>query len=491
MALLSILLATILCFGTAMSAILLTAASVQINSAYAQVVDLPPLLPPSNETSDEPATGNFTSPPPEEPPEPPAGNESSDQTRDIEPITIRSTNPCLEYEVESHIVNILCDADIYELFFGLRDNSITEQVGAGQILIKSNITVNEGATFSIHSDSGVNYVKIADNAGITVEGAIHIENIKITSWDPANNAVILQNSTGSVPRAYLFLRASEGSHIFNSELGYMGYNATGYRGIDLLAASHSFAIVNSSFHHMWYAFYSSGGYNITIDSSEYWDNHQYAVDPHTGTHNMTISNNTLHDNLNGLVCSLDCSNIIFEHNTIYNNSASGIFFSRNTHDSIARYNTIYNQTIGIGFSESPNNQVYGNNITSTGRGIFFSDPENPDDGRTTNNKVYNNTINNSAIGIAAFRTTENIASNNQFQNITMSHYRLNASSTLTIANQTFVNATIEAQAGENTANIVNSSLIQINGGDIYDASLQHTFLLSNETIAINSVPGRK
>ncbi|HEU4606068.1 MAG TPA: right-handed parallel beta-helix repeat-containing protein [Nitrososphaera sp.] len=385
------------------------------------------------------------------------------------------------------MVEILCDADIYELFSGLRHDSITQQLGSGQILINANITVNEDATFSINPDGGINYVKIAGNSGITVHGAIHIDAVKITSWDPANNAVVEQDATGSVPRGYLFLSGSQGSHIFNSELGYMGHNATGYRGVDLLAGSHDFTVANSSFHDMWYAFYSNGAYNVTIDSSEYRDNDLYAIDPHTGTHNVTISNNTLHGNPVGLVCSLDCYDIIFEGNTIYNNSGPGIFFSRNTHDSVARYNTIYDQPVGIAFSESRDNEAYGNSITSTGRGVFFTNPENRDDGNTTNNRVYNNTISNSAVGIAAFRTADNIATSNNFHNITMSHYRLNASSALTIDSQTFENATIEGQDGENVVNIANSGIIQVDG-DMYDASLQHTVMLSNQTITVSSTP---
>jgi parallel beta-helix repeat protein len=330
-------------------------------------------------------------------------------------------------------------------------------------------------------------MKIAGNNGITAYGSVHIDNMNITSWDPANNAVIEQDSKGSVPRAYLFLSGSSGSHIFNSELGYMGYNETGYRGIDLLTNSSDFHIENGTFHHMWYGFFSNGAFNITIASSVYRDNHKYAVDPHTGTHNMTLSNNMIHDNREGLICSLDCYNIIFEYNQIYNNSGTGIFFSRNTHDSVARYNTIYDQLIGIGFSESSDNEAYGNNITAVGRGIFFNEPENHDDGSTMNNRVYNNTISDSAVGIAAFRTTDNTAANNQFDNISMSHYRLNGSSTMTIANQTFDDTLIEGQSGENIVNIANSTDFEIDNQETYEAALLHTIILSNKTITVYSI----
>src|SRR4029078_6012664 len=136
-----------------------------------------------------------------------------------------------------------------------------------------------------------------------------------------------------------------------------------------------------------------------------------------------------------IVCSLDCRRITFENNTIYNNSGPGIFFSRNTQDSIARYNNIYNQSIGIGFSESPNNEVYNNNITLTGRGVFLGDPENMDDGITTNNRIYNNNISDTSVVIGSFRTMGNTLANNHFHNIAMANYRLNDSSSVAIENQ--------------------------------------------------------
>jgi parallel beta-helix repeat protein len=494
----AILLATTLCFGLA-STILLS------NYAFAQVIELPPFFPPeepapgNNGTNQVPeqTPGNSTSPPPAPPVEPPAeepaGNESS-----AEPIirpSVQSTNPCLEFDEGADDdgdeqplrVRIVCDADIYELFAGLRDDSITQQLGSGQIQINANITVEEGATFRIHPDGGINYVKIADDNGITVLGAIHIDGVKITSWDSAANEVIEQKDDGATKRAYLFLSGSDGSHIRDSELGYMGYNATGHRGLDLMSNSTNFYISNSTFHNMWYGFYSNGAQNVTIASSEYYDNHQYAVDPHTSTYNMTIANNTVYNNPVGLVCSLDCYGIVFEGNTMYNNTGAGIFFSRNTHDSIARNNSIYDQQIGIAFSESADNRVYNNKIWSVGRAIFLNNPEVRDDGTTMNNRIYNNTISDSAVGIASLRSTDNIATNNFFHNISTAHYRLDGGSTLTIDNQNLTGATIEGRAGANAVTFANVTSVMIDG-DSYDASLRHTMTLSNQTVMVSAAP---
>jgi poly(beta-D-mannuronate) C5 epimerase len=457
------------------------------------LADNPPESTPLVINGSAPSSGGNFSIPLEPQTEPQTGNNSSGQSRVMnpEPMSIHSTDPCIGYEEESHVVEINCNADIYQLFIGLRDDSITEQLGSGEILIKSNITVAKDATFDINSDKGINYVKIAAGNGIKVFGKINIDDTKITSWDPANGTVIDQNAAGDIPRAYLFLSGSQGGRIHNSELAYMGYNETGYRGIDLLANSSSLHIMNSTFDHLWYGFFSNGAYNITIASSVYRNNEEYAIDPHTGTHNMTITNNTIYNNPIGLVCSLDCYDIVYEHNQIYNNSGAGIFFSRNTHDSIARYNTIYKQPVGIALSESPDNEVYGNEISLVGRGIFLSDPTNLDDGSTTNNRIYNNTITKSAVGIAAFRTHQNVAFDNHFYNITVSQYRLNANSTLTITNQSFDNTMIVGQVGQNILTIANSSNIQINDASSIDTSVAKTIMLSNQTATLSNVALRE
>jgi mannuronan 5-epimerase len=85
---------------------------------------------------------------------------------------------------------------------------------------------------------------------------------------------------------------------------------------------------------------------------------------------MIIRNNTVHDNgSTGIICSLDCYNIIIEDNKVNNNTKWGIMFSRNMSDSIARNNIVSNELRGIIVSESHNNEVYNNTVSSSGSGI--------------------------------------------------------------------------------------------------------------------------
>ena len=101
-------------------------------------------------------------------------------------------------------------------------------------------------------------------------GRIEISGIIITSWDTEANSPVLQTIMGSIPRAFINLRGSEGGFVHASEIAYLGYQEFGRRGFDLLGdgPSHDLEIRGSEFHNMWFAFYSNGAYNIVVDGNE-------------------------------------------------------------------------------------------------------------------------------------------------------------------------------------------------------------------------------
>ena len=327
--------------------------------------------------------------------------------------------PCIDYDQSENTITINCDASFLDVVQNINDPDIIENLGNGEYLLKAGLQVDDDTTFSI-GPNDITWLKITDTNAITVYGKIQIDGVKITSWDTETNSPVPQTNTGSIPRAYINLRGSEGGFVHNSEIAYLGYQEFGRRGFDLLGdgPSHDLEIRGSEFHDMWFAFYSNGAYNIVVDGNEYHHNIKYALDPHTGTHDMSITNNWLHHNPIGAICSLDCSNILIEGNRAEHNTKAGIFFSRNMHDSIARNNYIYNTTTGIIVSESPNNEIYDNTIEGATRaGIRLSNPPNPDDGFTEGNHVYNNTISNSEDGIREIRSNGNILEDNRFFNI--------------------------------------------------------------------------
>jgi poly(beta-D-mannuronate) C5 epimerase len=367
---------------------------------------------------------------------------------------------CTQYDKTENTINVNCNSSFQDVVQAINNTEIVENLGNGEYLLNATLEVAEDITFEMNSsdaggDNNLRYLKIAGENGIIVYGKILIDGVKITSWNISSNNIITQDMNGNIRRGYIQFAASEGSQIINSEFGYLGDVEPGRRGFDLLGdgdgePSHDMVIRGSKFHHMWFAFYSNGAYNIVIDGNEYYNNIEYTVDPHSATHDLNITNNWIHHNRIGVICSLDCYNILIEGNLVEHNTDYGIFFSRNMSDSIARNNHVYNSSTGIMMSESPNNEIHNNTIEgATSQGIRLFNPILPDDGVTENNLVYNNTIISSQNGIVATRSHDNIVQNTTFSDIEGSEYRLSGDSSI-ILGQHFDNALISHDSSATT-----------------------------------------
>src|SRR5215210_2977188 len=398
-----------------------------------------------------------------------------------------ATTACVGYEAGVNTITITCNASFLDVIQAINDPAILEQEEGevGQYILKANLEVRDGVTFEMTS-SGVDnlrYLKIAGENGIIVYGKILINGVIITSWDVSDDDVVQQDMNGTIRRGYVQFAESEGSKIINSEFGYLGDIEPGRRGFDLFGGggpSHDMEIRGSKFHDMWFAFYSNGAYNITVDGNEYYNNIKYSLDPHTTTHDMNITNNWIHNNPIGAICSDRCWNILIEGNLVEDTTNAAIFFSRNMTDSIARNNHVINARTGVLLSESPNNQIYNNTVEgATSNGIRLLNPDIADDGSTEGNIVYNNAISDSRDGVSASRSQNNIVENTTFSDIEESEYHLAGNSGLIIRGQEFDDAVIsgegidvddEEEDGddgeeiENVAQIVGSGTIEVTEG---------------------------
>src|SRR5919199_2296857 len=410
---------------------------------------------------------------------------------------------CISLDSESKRIFITCDATFSDVKKEITDKAILKSEGgisgsgnSGNYILDATIIVNNSATTFSMSSSELKWLKIVGPNSISVYGGkINIDGIKITSWDPVTNSVVDENATdGTTPRAWIALYGTEGGHIRNSEISHMGYNAskTGLVGLSLYRSSHNFEISNSDFHHMWFAFYSSGAYNVTIDKNNYHDNLFYALDPHTGTHDMQVTNNQIHDNKGfGMICSLNCYNILIDGNNVYRNGQEGIMLSRNTSNSEVSKNIVHDHPndFGIFVSQSPNNHIHDNVLTNNLYGIYVRRLT------STGNIIENNSINGSKYGMAFVATTSNTVRNNIINNASTFEYYLNNASKLTIDSQTFSSPStrIRGQTDTNEVTIQNSGTIKITGNnntndDTIDTKTHpYTSSLTNTTITVDSI----
>jgi mannuronan 5-epimerase len=380
---------------------------------------------------------------------------------------VEGEEECFDVSSGRRKIEVTCDTTFEQLAKNINDDTLMKNLGNGEYLLSSDLEVNEEARLTIALPE-VTWIKISnkgesDQYNILVNGYMDIKGVKITSWDPDENSVVGQDTSGSTPRPYIRYQDAQGGLIENSELAYMGQDGGRKRGFSLTGTTTNIVIKNNDFHHWWYAFYSAGVGNVTIEGNKFHDNYAYAIDPHGGTHDMKITNNHVYHNAGyGIICSEDCFNILIEGNRAHDNPLSSITLSKNVHNSTVRDNLVYNSDKGINFNTSPDNEVYNNTIRNVTLGFYITQPEDGSIGDSTGNKIYDNTIENTATAVATnLDTVDNIFANNTFLNNEFHDFLVEGGSEIIIENQTFTNYKIAGSSGKVT--IQNSGTIEVEG----------------------------
>jgi mannuronan 5-epimerase len=317
---------------------------------------------------------------------------------------------CITYNPSEKVISITCKGiNLTDIYNQLKDTDLlSKEANVDKVwLLNSGIVVEKDARLYINS-TDTSWLKIAADGetahAITVLGSLKIDSIKITSWDPSINDYALSEGKRNLkgteydvelgsPRPFISVEgdATGTIDITNSEIAYLGYEG-GVGGGPVVGLTYfggdGSVISNNDIHHLYFAFYSNGVGNITIENNHIHNSGHYGLDPHTGTHDMTIRNNTVEDNgAIGIICSLDCYNITIENNKVSNNTKMGIMFSRNMYDSVARNNIVSDEEQGIVISESHNNEIYTNTVMNSGRGIDV-------DAQSNDNTIYDNIMKN-------------------------------------------------------------------------------------------------
>jgi parallel beta-helix repeat protein len=360
-----------------------------------------------------------------------------------EPSSFLNNNDCIKYDSGQNIISITCSsANLTDINNKIRNPDILKKAEVSSTrsdwLLNAAIVIKKDAMLYVNS-TDTSWLKIvapdrrggeedslAKANGIEVFGSLKIDSVKISSWDLlANNYAehegkrILEGTEYEVylgsPRPFISVEgeATGTTDITNSEVAYLGYEE-GVGGGPVVGLTYfggdGSIIRNNNIHHLYFAFYSNGVGNITIENNRIHHNGQYGIDPHTGSHDIIIRNNIIYDNVGqGIICSVDCFNITIEGNKVYENEGAGIMFSRNMHDSIARNNTVFDETECIFISDSHRNQIYNNTVTRCSIGGLYLKAG------STDNILYKNIIMDSEKGIVV----SNGSSNNKFYNNTI------------------------------------------------------------------------
>jgi len=382
-------------------------------------------------------------------------------------LDIASSGKCINYNPTTQTISVSCSnpTRLTDIDNTLHNNAIlAKQSPDGVWFLRANLVIAKGAKLNLDSND-TKWLKISSeqaasssstNAGsvipynIDVHGALRIDSVKITSWNPiANNYAITNGSREAVPagtkgatfNGYIihfgaprpFIKvehdATGTTDITNSEIAYLGYESgstsnTGSGGLNYYGGNGSI-ISGNIIHDLYFGLYSSGVAHMVIQYNRVYNNANYGLDPHTGTHDMVIRSNVVHDNgAQGIICSLNCYNVLIENNQLYHNEKAGIMFSRNMSSSVARNNIISNEVDGIVLSQSNNNKIYNNTISNSQYGInlVFG---------SSGNIFYSNIIRNSShYGIYSQAATPT----NNIKNIFYNNQLINSRSNLGVQN---------------------------------------------------------
>lgn len=261
-------------------------------------------------------------------------------------------------------------------------------------LLTANIVVEDGSRLNLSGDvkelrlqsnpSSAPDTDVTSFVSITADyGEIHINGVKITSWDTAANAPDTNVADG---RAFIRARSSADAltglpnvsrmDVLNSDVGYLGYNDSERYGLswkangDLTVLDVLGNVLSSHIHHNYYGIYTFG-LQGDLQNSGVWRGNEvdhnvgYGFDAHDDSDRLLIENNNVHDNGNhGIILSERCDSAQIVNNVSNANAGNGIMLHDLSDDAIVEGNTAsQNADAGVALFCSKRAQVR-NNILS-------------------------------------------------------------------------------------------------------------------------------
>jgi poly(beta-D-mannuronate) C5 epimerase len=283
-------------------------------------------------------------------------------------------------------------------------------------LLAAELRVEDGSVLLLHGSAiggDVDELRLKSDSGGFINiwaeyGTIDIDTTRIHSWNPGAGTVDTNHSDG---RAFIRVRSLlDGSgvaresrmDIVNSEIGYLGYNASESYGLvwkvigspgtnfELYDKVNVYGdIFGSNIHHNYFGVYTYGHHGGQWVGNEVHHNVKYGFDPHDDSDHLLIQDNDVHDNGNhGIIASKRCDHVVIRNNRSYGNTGNGIMLHRSSSDAIVEGNESYlNTDSGIA--------LYANQRTIVRNNVFL---DNANAGVRLSNGEQDSRIDNNEIG---------------------------------------------------------------------------------------------
>lgn len=325
---------------------------------------------------------------------------------------------------------------------GSANQNYLVNTGNGIWRLNANLWIDQGVTLTLSPQTGVNELQLRSDSNSVVissaideiertdkidyktfvylrteNGTIHLDGVKVYSWDAAANGVDEDYSNG---RAYILAKLDATLTIRNADIGYLGSADGESYGIawrdvnatntpDELRTRVTGEVINSKIHHNYYGIYTYQAQNMVFRGNEFYSNIRYGFDPHDYTHHVVVENNLAYNNgAHGFIISRGCNNFVFRNNKSYNNHDLG---SNLAHGFMLDPggSEIDKPQVSSSNNLLENNEAYGNE----GYGLRLLGSS---DNEIRNNDFYDNDMGISIDGAAVdSSTTNNIIRNNRFE----------------------------------------------------------------------------
>ncbi len=352
------------------------------------------------------------------------------------------------------------------------------QVAPGIWHLRANLLIEQGGGLQLYGTSiggDADELRLQsnntnDSAFVHISadyGSIDIRSTKVTSWDDAAAGPDTEYYNNG--RAFIRVRSSLAADgvtplearmdIINSDVGYLGYNASESYGLSWKVIGPAGEdnqlydqvnvygnIQTNRIHHNWFGVFTYGSYGMLIQGNEVDNNVKYGLDPHDDSDYLVIEGNHSHHNGNhGIIASQRCDHLLIQNNICEYNNGNGFMLHRACDDSviannISRYNNqdgialfaIWRATVtnnvclgnaqsGVRLSVGGAENLIANNemADSPSYGVYIyqgsDDPQPGDNGRPKQNQFLQNYIHdNGAEGVKSGDGDNNLYQGNVF-----------------------------------------------------------------------------
>ena len=192
---------------------------------------------------------------------------------------------CIQYDPSIQTIALLCGtADLFDILDNLGPNQALTKEANKTWVLNANLVVGNSATLDIDSNYAswlkINSTVSANPFHIHVLGNMHLESVKISSWDFTSDTYT--KTSNLIPRPYITVLpgATGETVIIKSDISFLGYNSPLRQGLSFYGGQ--IKLVNNTIHDQYYGVFNATR-NLTVKNNIFYNN--------THNFNLLLGNN--------------------------------------------------------------------------------------------------------------------------------------------------------------------------------------------------------